>query len=248
MTPFYFDVHVPAAVADQLRRRGVDILTAQEDGKAELDDPDLLARSTTLGRVLFTQDIRFKARAEGPRLALPVLCRPSLRPSIARLHRPICPRSRTHRQSHIARRVDRTCGKIALGLNLSSHGQSRQESHRTRRRHEQQILPPAREAPRLAKRQPHRTRPTAGEETRASSDGCDGRSNLTEAIAAGDARLLHGQPSQTNQNRNNHSWKHTQQPPKPKRVRPEPVRSKRSPLSESLWRSASRSCRRMSRG
>ena len=64
MTPLYFDVHVPAAIADQLRRRGVDILTAQHDGTAELDDPDLLTRSTALGRVFFTQDIRFKARAE----------------------------------------------------------------------------------------------------------------------------------------------------------------------------------------
>ena len=64
MTPFYFDVHVPAAIADQLRRRGIDLLTAQEDGTAELEDSDLLARSTALGRVLFTQDIRFKACAE----------------------------------------------------------------------------------------------------------------------------------------------------------------------------------------
>lgn len=64
MTPLYFDVHVPAAIRDQLRRRDVDILTAQDDDMAELEDPDLLARSTALGRVLFTQDIRFKARAE----------------------------------------------------------------------------------------------------------------------------------------------------------------------------------------
>jgi hypothetical protein len=64
MTRLYFDVHVPAAIADQLRRRGVDVLTAQEDGAAGLDDPDLLTRSTALDRVLFTQDIRFKARAE----------------------------------------------------------------------------------------------------------------------------------------------------------------------------------------
>ena len=28
---FYFDVHVPQAIADQLRRRRVDILTAIED-------------------------------------------------------------------------------------------------------------------------------------------------------------------------------------------------------------------------
>ena len=64
MTPLYLDVHVPAAIAAQLRSRGVDVLIAQEDGTAELSDPDLLARSTALGRLLFTQDIRFKALAE----------------------------------------------------------------------------------------------------------------------------------------------------------------------------------------
>lgn len=64
MTPLYLDVHVPAAIAVQLRRRGVDVLTAQEDGTTELLDSDLLARSTSLGRVLFTQDIRFGALAE----------------------------------------------------------------------------------------------------------------------------------------------------------------------------------------
>ena len=51
MTPLYFDVHFPAAIADQLRRRGVDVLTAQEDGAGNLDDGALLARSTALGRV-----------------------------------------------------------------------------------------------------------------------------------------------------------------------------------------------------
>jgi len=48
--------HVPAAIANGLRRRGVDVLTAYEDGAAELDDPDLLSRTTQLGRVLFSQD------------------------------------------------------------------------------------------------------------------------------------------------------------------------------------------------
>jgi hypothetical protein len=28
----YMDVHVPQAIADQLRRRGVDVLTTHEDG------------------------------------------------------------------------------------------------------------------------------------------------------------------------------------------------------------------------
>jgi hypothetical protein len=64
VTTLYLDVHVPAAIAAQLRHRGVDVLTAQDDGAAELNDPDLLNRSTELGRLLFTQDIRFKALAE----------------------------------------------------------------------------------------------------------------------------------------------------------------------------------------
>jgi predicted nuclease of predicted toxin-antitoxin system len=50
------DVHVPAAITDGLRLRGVDVLTAQEDGTGEFFDSDLLDRATALGRVLFTQD------------------------------------------------------------------------------------------------------------------------------------------------------------------------------------------------
>ncbi|HEX8888483.1 MAG TPA: DUF5615 family PIN-like protein [Pyrinomonadaceae bacterium] len=52
----YMDVHVRRAVSTGLRLRGVDILTAQEDGAGEFDDPRLLDRATELGRVLFTQD------------------------------------------------------------------------------------------------------------------------------------------------------------------------------------------------
>jgi hypothetical protein len=37
-------------------RRGVDVLTAQEDGSATLDDPPLLDRVTQLERVIFSQD------------------------------------------------------------------------------------------------------------------------------------------------------------------------------------------------
>ena len=44
------------AVTDGLRLRGVDVLTAQEDGAAELEDPALLDRATELKRVLFSQD------------------------------------------------------------------------------------------------------------------------------------------------------------------------------------------------
>ncbi len=60
----YMDVHIPKAITDQLRRRGIDVLTAIEDGSDELPDDQLLERVYLLGRVLFTQDIRFKALAE----------------------------------------------------------------------------------------------------------------------------------------------------------------------------------------
>jgi len=59
----YLDVHVPRAIAVQLRRRKVDVLTAIEDGCDELTDQELLERARTLSRVLFTQDLRFKAMA-----------------------------------------------------------------------------------------------------------------------------------------------------------------------------------------
>ena len=52
----YMDVHVRRAISVALRLRGVDVLTAQEDGAAQLPDPKLLDRATDLGRVLFTQD------------------------------------------------------------------------------------------------------------------------------------------------------------------------------------------------
>ena len=60
----YMDVHVPLAVTNQVRRRGADVLTAHEDGADRFEDADLLARATQLGRVLVTQDIRLRARAE----------------------------------------------------------------------------------------------------------------------------------------------------------------------------------------
>ena len=50
------DVHVRRPVATALRRRGVDVLTAQEDGSDHFEDPELLDRALDLSRVLFTQD------------------------------------------------------------------------------------------------------------------------------------------------------------------------------------------------
>ena len=50
------DVHVPRPITRGLRRRGVEVLTAQEDGTTRWEDPILLDRATALGRVLFSQD------------------------------------------------------------------------------------------------------------------------------------------------------------------------------------------------
>ena len=52
----YMDVHVPFAVTQGLRRRGLDVLTSQDDGTNRFDDEALLARATSLNRVLFSQD------------------------------------------------------------------------------------------------------------------------------------------------------------------------------------------------
>lgn len=53
---FYMDHHVPRAITIGLRLRGVDVLTAHEDGSSRLPDHILLGRATDLQRVLFTQD------------------------------------------------------------------------------------------------------------------------------------------------------------------------------------------------
>ena len=56
MVPLYMDHHVPSAITAGLRNRGVDVVTAEEDGSARFDDDALLDRATSLGRVLFSQD------------------------------------------------------------------------------------------------------------------------------------------------------------------------------------------------
>ena len=53
---FYFDQHVPHAIAVGLRRIGIDVLTSEEDGAAAFDDQRLLERATELDRVFFSQD------------------------------------------------------------------------------------------------------------------------------------------------------------------------------------------------
>ena len=52
----YMDEHVHRAITAGLRLRGVDVLTAQEDGRRNIPDDILLDRATALQRVLFSQD------------------------------------------------------------------------------------------------------------------------------------------------------------------------------------------------
>jgi predicted nuclease of predicted toxin-antitoxin system len=57
------DVHVNKTIAEGLRLRGVDVLRAQEDGRGEATDPELLDRATTLNRVMVTFDTDFLQEA-----------------------------------------------------------------------------------------------------------------------------------------------------------------------------------------
>lgn len=60
---FYMDHHVPRAITTGLRLRGVDVLTAYEDQAHQLADPELLDRTTGLGRALFSRDDDLLAEA-----------------------------------------------------------------------------------------------------------------------------------------------------------------------------------------
>lgn len=56
---FYMDHHVPKAITIALRSRGVDVLTAYDDGREETEDLDLIIRASELNRVVFTHDHHF---------------------------------------------------------------------------------------------------------------------------------------------------------------------------------------------
>jgi hypothetical protein len=59
----YMNQHVPRAITVGLLLRGVDVITAYEDGASDIDDPELLDRAGELERVLFTQDDDFLVEA-----------------------------------------------------------------------------------------------------------------------------------------------------------------------------------------
>jgi hypothetical protein len=53
---YYLDQHYPGPVTDGLRRRGIDVLTAQEAARCTLSDADQLAFATVEERVMVTFD------------------------------------------------------------------------------------------------------------------------------------------------------------------------------------------------
>lgn len=61
--PLYFDQHAPGPVASGLRRRGIDVVTAEQDGHKGIADELILERATSLGRILVTNDSDFLAIA-----------------------------------------------------------------------------------------------------------------------------------------------------------------------------------------
>lgn len=53
---FYMDENVPRQITVGLRLRDIDVLTVQEDDRAGMADPEVIARATELQRVLFSRD------------------------------------------------------------------------------------------------------------------------------------------------------------------------------------------------
>jgi predicted nuclease of predicted toxin-antitoxin system len=53
------DHNVHAAITAGLRQRGVDCLSALDDGMSAASDESILTRARELGRVVFTQDMDF---------------------------------------------------------------------------------------------------------------------------------------------------------------------------------------------
>ena len=60
---FHLDEHCPRAIADGLRRRGIDVTTTPDAGLLHATDEQHVAFATPEGRVIFTMDDDFLAFA-----------------------------------------------------------------------------------------------------------------------------------------------------------------------------------------
>jgi predicted nuclease of predicted toxin-antitoxin system len=61
---FYLDENVPVAIADQLRLRGIDVVTVRDMGLRGVSDAEHLQRATTGGYVLCSFDTDFVVLAK----------------------------------------------------------------------------------------------------------------------------------------------------------------------------------------
>lgn len=95
MLRLYMDVHVKAAITAGVRRRGIDAVTAQEDGATRLEDVPLLDRATALGRTLFGQDDDLLAIARAHQTQGDILCGAHLWASTRGDHWEVCAGSRS---------------------------------------------------------------------------------------------------------------------------------------------------------
>ncbi|MEK7398212.1 MAG: DUF5615 family PIN-like protein [Candidatus Poribacteria bacterium] len=53
---FYMDEHISSKLTKALRKRGIDVLTAQEDGYIRTPDAKILDRASSLMRAVVTRD------------------------------------------------------------------------------------------------------------------------------------------------------------------------------------------------
>jgi hypothetical protein len=60
----YADEDFPLPVVEELRRLGHDVITAQEDGRIQTPDADVLARAHALGRAVLTHNRRHFERLD----------------------------------------------------------------------------------------------------------------------------------------------------------------------------------------
>lgn len=63
---FHLDEHIPPALADALRSRGIDLITTTDAGLTGKSDQEHLDFAAKAGRVVITQDVDFlRLHAEG---------------------------------------------------------------------------------------------------------------------------------------------------------------------------------------
>lgn len=105
----YADHHVSFAIVQALRARGMDVVTTNDRGQQETDDPELLAAALVEQRVMLTNDMDFLAlSAELARRSeafAPIFFWPQQRRSIGVIMRKIIREATLHSYEEACSRV-----------------------------------------------------------------------------------------------------------------------------------------------